>query len=69
MRDELGDADEHFSLEDHTDTLALHLHPPPWFPTRKGDHHSFKGCVWLDAAPTAASGSLRDLSKSSPAQL
>lgn len=66
-RDELGDSDERFSWEDHTDTLASHLHPPPRFPTRKGDHRSFEECVWLDAAPMAESGSLRDLCKSSPA--
>ena len=66
-RDELGDNDERFSWEDHTDTLASHLHPPPRFPTRKGDHRSFKERVWLDAAPTAESGSLRYLCKSSPA--
>lgn len=67
VRDELGDNDERLSWEDHTDTLASHLHPPPWFPTRQGDHRSFKGRVWLDAAPAAESGSLRDLCKSSPA--
>lgn len=67
VRDELGDNDERLSWEDHTDTLASHLHPPRWFPTRQGDHRSFKGRVWLDAAPAAESGSLRDLCKSSPA--